>query len=54
MSERELSQVQTSMLTSNDVEEIASGESKRELENAAETKVRAMRTICLAECAIVE
>jgi hypothetical protein len=55
MSEQELSQVQTSMLASKDVEETGSGESQQARDDASsETKLRAMRTICLSECAIAE
>jgi hypothetical protein len=54
MSEQELSQVHTSMLASDEIEEAASGEPERALDDAVETKVRAMRTICLSECAIAK
>lgn len=55
MSEQELLQGPTSIIASYDVEETVSDEPQRAVDDAGtQTKLRAMRTICLTECAIPE
>lgn len=55
MREQELSQAQVSMLPNYDAEEALRDDPRPpQDDDNAETKLRAMRTICLADCSIPE